>query len=425
MKNLENIQGDERDVIFISVGYAKDSRGLISMNFGPLNNDGGERRLNVLITRARLRCEVFSSITGDDIDIRRTNARGVVVLKQFLEYARTGKVELARATDRGFDSPFEEAVADALQRAGHVVQSQVGEAGFFIDLAIVDQRKPGRYVLGIECDGARYHSSRCARDRDRLREQVLRDRGWELHRIWSTDWFRDPDGQLQRVLAAIEAAASAQEKPEHGAAPPSARVPAIQRAADPAPTAAQQGPTVLEYEPARVTVPSDRAIHELHASELATIVARVLDAEGPIHRDEMARRITQLWGLSRTGARIAGAVDDAVRALLNAGRAIAEGPFLSSPTQRVVPVRSREHVDSPTLRKAEYLPRSEIRAALVMVARANQGIARAEWLGETARLLGFKALGSQLRDVLEGQVEGTVASGAVEERDGRVYAAAA
>ncbi len=170
VKNLENIQGDERDVIMISVGYGRDKSGYMAMNFGPLSSEGGERRLNVLISRAKHRCEVFASITDEDIDLERGRSRGVAALKVFLQFARTGRLEVPWGTGRGFDSVFEEQVAEAIRREGYDVRSQIGLAGFFIDLAVADPERPGRYVLGIECDGATYHSARSARDRDRLRQ---------------------------------------------------------------------------------------------------------------------------------------------------------------------------------------------------------------------------------------------------------------
>lgn len=206
VKNLENIQGDERDIIFISLGYGRTKEGYVAMSFGPLNSDGGERRLNVLISRAKLRCEVFSSITGDDIDLSRSKGRGVAALKMFLSFAQTGRLGIAEETGRDPDSVFEEQVAARLTALGHDVKTQIGTAGFFIDLAVADPDKPGRFVLGIECDGAQYHSSRSARDRDRLRQNVLEAHGWVLHRIWSTDWFLRPEEETTRVVKAIEAA---------------------------------------------------------------------------------------------------------------------------------------------------------------------------------------------------------------------------
>ena len=206
IKNLENVQGDERDVIFISIGYGRTQDGYLSMSFGPLNGMGGERRLNVLITRARLRCEVFTNLSPDDIDLGRTQARGVQAFKTFLNYAKTGRLDVPVNTGRETESVFEEEVHDALVKAGYQVVPQVGSAGFFIDLAIVHPQWPGKYVLGIECDGANYHRARSARDRDRLRQTVLENLGWQIYRIWSTDWFRNPEAEQKRLFNAIEIA---------------------------------------------------------------------------------------------------------------------------------------------------------------------------------------------------------------------------
>ncbi len=206
VKNLENVQGDERDVIFISVGYGRNADGHIAMDFGPVNRDGGERRLNVLITRARRRCEVFTNLSAEDIDLGRSRQRGVQALKTFLEYAQTGRLGIAVETDRDDESPFEDAVWTALNGLGYDVARQVGTGGFFIDLAVKDPERSGRYLLGIECDGATYHSARSARDRDRLRQQVLEGLGWTIHRIWSTSWYRNEAKELQRLVKAIESA---------------------------------------------------------------------------------------------------------------------------------------------------------------------------------------------------------------------------
>ncbi len=151
------------------------------MRFGPLGAEGGERRLNVIISRAKRRCEVYSSITDEDIDLERGKGKGVFAFKLFLHYARTGRISMSQRTDRAMDSVFEEQVLSALQEKGYQVHPQVGIAGFFIDLAVADETVPGKYILGIECDGVAYHDSRSARDRDRLRQAVLEDHGWTIY----------------------------------------------------------------------------------------------------------------------------------------------------------------------------------------------------------------------------------------------------
>lgn len=207
VKNLENVQGDERDVILFSICYGPDEAGRVSMNFGPLNRDGGERRLNVAITRAKHEVLVFSSLRADQIDLTRTRARGVRDLKHFLDYADRGPKALPAATTTspaaGADSDFERMVAARIRAAGYEVHQQVGCSGYRIDLGVVDPAAPGRYLLGVECDGATYHRAATARDRDKLRQLILEGLGWKLHRIWSTDWWHDPNKEMDRLVHAI------------------------------------------------------------------------------------------------------------------------------------------------------------------------------------------------------------------------------
>ena len=205
VKNLETIQGDERDVILISVGYGYDRAGKMSLNFGPLNQDGGERRLNVLITRAREKCVVFSNFKAYDMHLTANPPYGVKALKEFLSYAENLTLGASQITQQSSE-PFEDAIASFLAENGYTVDKQIGCAGFRVDLAIVDDENPGKYILGITTDGKMYASSKVAGDRDRLREQVLKGLGWKLYHLWSTDWYRNRDLGRKRLLEAVEVA---------------------------------------------------------------------------------------------------------------------------------------------------------------------------------------------------------------------------
>jgi very-short-patch-repair endonuclease len=207
VKNLENIQGDERDVIFISTTYGPDSAsGKVMQRFGPINTQGGWRRLNVIVTRAKKRTEVFSSMTSSDVLVTSSSSPGVRALRSYLEYVEKGGVITTKAvsTGRDPDTPFEESVAHVLQQAGYAAVPQIGVAGYFIDIGVAHPTRPGEYILGVECDGATYHSAKSARDRDRLRQDVLESRGWKIHRIWSTDWFNNREAEIKRVLQKVE-----------------------------------------------------------------------------------------------------------------------------------------------------------------------------------------------------------------------------
>jgi len=208
IKNLENVQGDERDYIFFSITFGKDANGKISMNFGPMNKEGGHRRLNVAATRARHKVRIFSSLRPEDIDLSKTKARGVADLKTYLDFAINGSRVLASQaspTGREPDSPFEVAVIKALRDKGWQVVPQVGVSGYRIDLAVINKYKPGTFLLGIECDGATYHSAPSARDRDRLRQFVLEGLGWNIHRIWSTDWWFNHEIPLNNLINRLDA----------------------------------------------------------------------------------------------------------------------------------------------------------------------------------------------------------------------------
>ncbi len=214
VKNLENVQGDERDVIFISMTYGPPEAGArVPQYFGPINQESGWRRLNVLFTRAKERMEVFSSLRACDVTPGESSARGPHELQGFLRFAEGGLLDDApRPSGRHPDSDFEVAVIEGLEQRGYSCCPQVGQAGFFIDIGVLDPETPGRFLAGIECDGANYHSSRSARDRDHLRQAVLEQLGWTIFRVWSTDWFLDPDRSLIRLIGQLEAARAARHR---------------------------------------------------------------------------------------------------------------------------------------------------------------------------------------------------------------------
>lgn len=428
VKNLENIQGDERDVIFISVGYGKTATGYMAMSFGPLNGEGGERRLNVLISRAKLRCEVFSSITGDEIDLERARSRGVAALKMFLSFAQTGKLGIAQETGRDPDSVFEEEVAAKLRGLGYDVKAQIGVAGFFVDLAISEPEKPGRFVIGIECDGAQYHSSRSARDRDRLRQAVLESHGWIIHRIWSTDWYLRPKEELAKVQAAVEAAIGAwRERDENVASLPPAAVPLqfsveavdeheelivghVGHANAPAPANLS-----VSYLEAEFSVDRSVEPHLVHPGIMAAHVTRIVEVEGPVHHDEIITRIRLLWGLGRAGSRIRDAVTRAIR-LASGGEKIVGGPDFWTVPGAEVKVRDRAAVGSTSLRRPDALPPAEIEHAVLAIVTSNFGAMRDQVVLAVARLLGFASTSAQLRERILEAVDRLIADGRLREQ---------
>jgi superfamily I DNA and/or RNA helicase len=208
IKNIETVQGDERDTIIFSIGYAKDYTGKMSMFFGPLSSTGGERRLNVAITRAKCNVKLVGSILPSDIKTERITSDGPKLLRAYVDFAMNGpKILNSEISSNGSDrteAPFERSVYKFLVEQGFKVSTQIGCSGFRIDIGIHDPYDCSSYCLGIECDGTTYYSARTARERDRLRQTILEDMGWKIYRIWSTDWLRNPESEKARLLQTVK-----------------------------------------------------------------------------------------------------------------------------------------------------------------------------------------------------------------------------
>jgi hypothetical protein len=306
VKSLESVQGDERDVILFSVGYGPDESGKVYKQFGPLIRAGGERRLNVAVTRARQLVEVVSSMTAADIgEVMNAGGRH---LRRYLDFAERGPSALALelgSEGLGTDSPFEDSVIDSIRSWGFDVQPQVGVSGFRIDIGVKHPNQPGAFLLGVECDGAMYHSSRTARDRDRLRHDILEGLGWKLHHIWGTAWYRQREVEEARLRNLLEDLATR---------------PVVGRMVEPA-AAPVVSHVELDYEPVDLDLEPDWVAPYVKANpspiaswvdvsdtansfSLVSFVNEVVEAEGPIHMEVLTARLREAKGLGRAGARI-------------------------------------------------------------------------------------------------------------------------
>ena len=305
VKNIERVQGDERDVIILSVGYHKDANSNLPYRFGPILQEGGERRLNVAITRARSRVVLVSSFSHRDMDPNRSRAKGVVLLRQYLEYAASGGESLGPEVADVPLNPFELSIRDGLERRGIPATPQFGVSGYRIDFACAHPDEPGRMVLAIEADGASYHSTPTARDRDRLRQQVLEAKGWRFHRIWSTAWFRDRDSELDKAEAAWKRACQAVDRgPDRPEAPPAQPPPAATAAAP------QRG--------ARPRVPRRgargyEAITDYTLPQLIQLV-RWIESDTLLRTEEdLLQEMMEDLGFRRRGSRITERLNQAIR----------------------------------------------------------------------------------------------------------------
>ena len=400
VKNLENVQGDERDVILISIGYGRDEHGRIAKDFGPINRSGGERRLNVLITRAKLSMEVFCNFRAEDLDLDATAKHGAHALKNFLHYAEKRILPTTKQTGNPPDSVFEQEVLVALAERGYQLEPQVGAAGYFIDIAVKDPEHPGRYVLAIECDGANYHSARSARDRDRLRQGVLESLGWKFHRIWSTDWFRNPDKEIERAIVAIEEARKNLPTYLTDAPSTTALTPLspLQDVGQPPATSAH---AVAPYRKAQLIVGSTQhqELHLISPLLLAQQIKQIVEIEAPVHESEMTRRLLECYGVNRSGHRIAATIAEAVQVGTAKGLFYALNGFLYVDQRRNAKVRSRAELN-PTERKIEWVAPEEIDEAILDVVRIGLSHPMEDAITDAAERLGFGRITNKMKEII-------------------------
>jgi very-short-patch-repair endonuclease len=424
VKNLETVQGDERDLIMLGIGYGPVDPGAntMSMNFGPLNRDGGWRRLNVAVTRARQEMMVFTSFDASMVDLNRTSARAVQDLKHFIEFADRGPQALAEAVHGSlgsYESPFEEAVAQGLMRLGWQVVPQIGVSRFRIDLGIVHPERSGDYLVGVECDGATYHSAATARDRDKVRAGVLQGLGWKLLRVWSTDWWVDKQGALQRLHAAIEelleksriewkakeeqlaAAALAREALPSGVAKPAGQITGAAHAEKAAPpTTVNSGNyRITDFSPLAAIIHPDRFYDDDYSANLAELISHVVATEAPITDTLLIQRVARAHLFQRTGRLIR----ERVLELVERHHHLRDDPVGGRcvwPDEDTVAMwsRYRTPASEEQMRGLDDIPFEELRAAFLSLGVEDLAL-------EVARAFGVTRLTSMSRQRLEAAME--------------------
>ncbi|ETZ20942.1 DUF3320 domain-containing protein [Pedobacter sp. V48] len=395
IKNLENVQGDERDVIYISIGYGRIDNGTVPMSFGPLNNEGGERRLNVLITRAKMRCEVFTNITSADLRVAENAKFGIRALKSFLYFAQHAKFEQSTEPIVTELRPFEEEVARQLGALGYIVRNKVGSTGFYLDLAVIDQENPGRYILGIECDGQNYAKARSATDRDRLREQVLEMFGWNIYHVWSTDWYRNPDRELKRLVEAVEKAKALTASIDQETKVYEQEQHFVERE-----QRQEQASETVFYQQAEL--PSAVGAQEMHLhsfGDLASWIADVVEIESPVHFDEMAKRMVEAAGISKVGSRIKYTLTQASRFSEQNGLIKMKGEFLWHKDMSDPVVRDRSQLPAASKRLQIIAP-EEINMAIRQVVSESIAITDEAAANLVAKLFGFSRVTEDMKQLL-------------------------
>ncbi|MGB8931247.1 MAG: DUF3320 domain-containing protein, partial [Anaeromyxobacteraceae bacterium] len=453
VKNLENVQGDERDEIAFSICSAPDATGRFSVAVGALNQVGGERRLNVAITRARKKLIVFSSIEPEAIDRSRTKAKGIWLLRDFLQFARDGrKAHRANGAAPAPLGALEGAMADALRSSGWRVDTGVGCSGYRLDLAVRDPTTPGQYALAVESDGPAYRMARSARDRDRLRAQVLAAMGWRLERVWSTAWWYDDDAPAKlaaRVRSALEEpvfapsrGAPAHERFASGPGDVERRMAGAEITAEDPDEAAALSELMEIAEALGVeddTEPSGRAgspymkadlafvhaLYDIQAPVAAAIVrnqvSSVIRAEAPVHVKVLGRRIADAWGIQKLSANPMRRITEQLQAAVRDGEAVVRGDFVWPTAVDPATYRDfRTGEDGEAPRELSQVPPEEIANAAERLLSDAGSLDREALARAVARAFGVQRMGANVRAALDGGIGLLIAQARAVERGGRI-----
>lgn len=416
IKNLENVQGDERDTIIFSIGYAKDATGVFRMNFGPLGKVGGERRLNVAITRAKFNVKLVGSIMPTDIIIEKISSDGPKLLRSYIDFAINGAGSLIRLTTENdytwHDSPFEEAVYNYLDRKGYKLATQVGCSGYRIDMAVKHPTLSGIYALGIECDGAAYHSARTARERDRLRQDVLENMGWKIYRIWSTDWIKDTITEGEKLIAVINDAIANYGALESSSIEEIDTNPYAFITEEPRVIDAKQGLNPYQFEEYKETNFNDLPRNSWGDVELTDCIIEVVKNEYPLHYELLCQKISPILGNQKATIKVRREVDFALKKLGN--KIYRRGDFMYPSKESKIVVRI------PNNRTINHIAVEEIAAAMIKILSHCFGTNKDGLISETKKVYGFDRSGQNITTAMNTACDLLIKSGKIKIVDDKI-----
>lgn len=431
IKNLENVQGDERDVILFSICYGPDALGKPTLNFGPINRDGGWRRLNVAVSRARYEMKVFSTLRADQIDMSRTSSEGVAGLKAFLAYAEKGKIALPPRANHQTDSgpSFENLIADEIRKKGYEVHTQIGCSDYKIDLAIVDHDNPERYILGVLTDGKNYYNAKTSRDREIVQVDVLRQLGWNIHKIWSAEWWEKPDKVLNNLFEAIKYAEEHKnDKPVFSEPEP----PVVPKREEPL-AAANTAPVsrkpiiskAVQYEmfpvEIQLTTSADDFLFPQNLGKVKAQIFNVLNTESPISRSLLSKRVLTAWGISRQGSRVAAHFDTIYGQMNIRQENSSYNTFFWKNGQQPEQYNVFRVAGSESQKRdAEDLPPEEIANGVLEVLHNQISLSKNDLVRETAKLFGYARIGSNVEAAMLAGIEKALERGGARLANDRV-----
>ena len=420
IKNLENVQGDERDTIIFSICYAKTLEGRMYQRFGPLAHDGGERRLNVAITRAKCNVKLVGSILPTDIIVKEETKEGVRMLQAYIQYAMQNKFSIATGADNASDEPFADYISSVLEKEGYHCTKNVGTSQYKVDIAVRLSEKDNEYIAGIECDGNTYSSARTARDRDVLRRSIMRSLGWKMYHVWSMAWFLKPEIEKERLLGFLSKCAMNQDDGEKlqdaciqldsyciEELPPTD----VQQLTDVENLGDCHDSNTLSFDAYIVANPQ-----EAPDSNLITQIKWIVEQEHPIHVEELYRRLAYVLGQKKVTASVRNTIDNCLRQLLESTNMIRKGDFIYLKDS---PIKARNHGDNP--RSIDHISPEEIQNGMIRIVSFARGISIKELITETARNFGYARTGTKISESLKDNCNELISTGEFKEIDEKLY----
>ncbi|MBA9076829.1 DUF3320 domain-containing protein [Rufibacter quisquiliarum] len=445
IKNLENVQGDERDIILFSIGYGPDKEGKVSLNFGPINREGGWRRLNVAVSRARYEMKVFSTLRSDQIDITRTASEGVAGLKAFLAYAEKGKMALpGRALlSAGQAASFEKTLAEEIKKQGYEVHTAIGCSDYKIDMGVVNPANPSEYILGIQCDGHNYYSAKTSRDREIVQADVLRILGWNIHKVWAMEWWENPEKTLQGIVSAIKAAEEGKIKlPEVEERPTAPEAPSPQQqlevafissnlavetlvekaiaTAELATATAAMAYEVCQIESVQANSSED-FLQPWNQEKIKNQIMQVLNTESPISQNLLSKRVLAAWGIARNGSRVNAHFEQLFAQLPISKTQLGKSTILWKEEHQPEQYTSfRVSESEGQKREADDLPPEEIANAIKEILANQISLPKSELIREASRLFGYARLGANVETAMTAGIDHAINQGFAVEEGGRL-----
>ncbi len=422
IKNLENVQGDERDIILFSVCYSPDETGKMSMNFGPLNRNGGWRRLNVAITRARYEMHIFATVKVDQIDLRRTSAVGVEGLKAFLQFAENGHLSVRAQDVQDNRQHLSDSISRRLQEKGFEIKCNIGTSDFKIDIGIVHRDKPQQYILGIVVDGYYYYNAHTTNDREMVMPSVLKSLGWNIHRIWTMDWYENSDKIIETIIEKVKQLYALPEVEEVKVEEPTV-TPAFEpvKAMPVTPVSinlTKKQKPYIAYELAIISNANSETIYDFqNRNIIKQQIQKLVETEAPISKSLLYKKVLQGWNTSRAGARLDKHLEDIIKEM-NLVQTLHHQPFFWTASSNTTFDYYRNNEIEK--RNMEDIAPEEVLVALVEVVENNLSIEVDELQRYLARTFGFAKVGKQIDTILTYVIDTAEKNGVVRRENERI-----